>query len=170
MQTTNQHLHCSHLLSLVLSTYLECINKWSWRQSRSPHMEEKVPDQSGATFSQRRLTSPWKLQPAIRQAEPISPKDLSVKGLVEDKAVLSASSAAHFTSWSNSSQKKKKQLIQRNYPPAALSAKRFRASLSQSLARKTPFYPSSLHHTSSSRMKRVAVGQFLPFRAQFQPY
>lgn len=66
--------------------------------------------------------------------------------------------------------RKKKQLIQRNYPPAALSAKRFRASLSQSLARKTPFYPSSLHHTSSSRMKRVAVGQFLPFRAQFQPY
>lgn len=49
-----------------------------------------------------------KLQPAIRQAEPTPPKGLSVKGVVKDKAVLSASFAAHFTSWSNSSGKKKK--------------------------------------------------------------
>lgn len=104
-----------------------------------------------------------KLQPTIRQAEPTPPKGLSVKDLVEDKAVLSASFAPHTLTAASIQRNKETQSAQRNYRPLVLSLKRCWALLYHLTCKCNFFSPqvcTVLTHLvfNSSRTKRPGVG------------
>lgn len=106
-----------------------------------------------------------KLKPAIRQAQPTPPKALSVKDLVEDKAVLSASFAPYALTAASIHCKQKNTVNSKELSPfGVVSKKILRFTLCHWTCNFFCFYSPSLYRmtslaSNSSRTKRQGVGQ-----------